>query len=205
MAKLVKIIIVSYITFTVLVPLHAQDVTALTKTDTEIGGFAGASYGIDRFRFMGGANIARAWKHRFFMPYGEFSYFPGIGRRETLRDGSLREFEIPLYDVNAGVHIRVPVHERFFVPYGVLGVGVIHTPQTTRTVVDLGPPRQEVELRLAGTTDFAVNAGGGIRVYVIAGKLGFRVEAKVYKPTGQYTDTFGKVVGGIFFQFKRKR
>lgn len=184
------------------VSLTAQDVPAVTRTDTEIGAFAGASVGIDKTRFMGGGNIARAVGHRSFMPYAEFSYFPGIGRRETLSTGTIREFSIPLYDFHGGIHLRVPVHERYFVPYGVFGAGVIHSPARSVTATVPGnPPQVFPNLEVASRTDFAVNGGGGIRFYV-AEKVGFRVEAKIYKPTGQFTNPFGKVVGGVFYQFK---
>lgn len=199
---MIKTLIVCCITFQCAGYLQAQDVPHVTRTDTEIGAFAGASYGIDKFRFMGGANIARAVGHRFVMPYAEFSYFPGIGRREPASGGSQREYEVPLYDFNGGIHLRFPVHERYFVPYGVLGAGVIHSPETRVTIIDPGPPQQVFpNLRVAGQTDFAVNVGGGIRFY-LASKVGLRIEAKIYRPTGTFTDVFGKVVGGIFYQFR---
>src|SRR6266550_2266225 len=46
----------------------------------EIGGFGGASYGIDEFRVMGGGNATFAVTKRI-LPYVEYSYFPEIGRR----------------------------------------------------------------------------------------------------------------------------
>ena len=49
-----------------------------------------------------------------------------------------------------------------------------------------------------GGTDFGANFGGGLRLYTKE-RLGFRFEAKVYKPTGTYTTPFYKVEGGVFF------
>jgi hypothetical protein len=50
-------------------------------------------------------------------------------------------------------------------------------------------------------TDRAINFGGGIRYY-ISQRFGMRVEAKGYKPSGEFTETFGKVEAGFFFQLR---
>jgi len=187
----------------------AQDVPAVTRTDKEIGAFAGASYGIDKFRGMGGGNFAAAVGSRYFMPYVEFSYFPGIDR-ERPQDRALFLYNVPLYDFHGGVHLRYPLHERYFVPYAVFGAGVIHSPARTVTAVlparDGFPELRVPNLAVPSSTNLAVNLGGGIRFYVHR-NFGFRAEAKAYKPTGDLpfgaeSKVFGKVVGGIFLQFK---
>jgi hypothetical protein len=75
-------------------PLAAQDVPAVRKGATEVAGFVGASYGIDEFRVMGGGNVAYALT-REIMPYAEVSYFPGIGRRDTVNSTNY-VYSVPL-------------------------------------------------------------------------------------------------------------
>jgi len=188
------------------VPLAAQ-VPVVRANSFEIGGFFGASYGIDQFRAMGGGNVTYAI-NKYILPYVEYSYFPGIGRVEngtfagTGNPYTLR-YAIPLSDFHGGVHIRFPIHEKPIVPYAVFGVGALthfdHTVNATYTVA--GQMTQTSQLDVPGGSDFAVNFGGGLRYYVTQ-RFGFRVEAKAYKPTGAFTQVFGKVEGGIFIQLR---
>jgi hypothetical protein len=161
--------------------------------NTEIGGFVGASYGIDEARVMGGGNVAYALT-RAIMPYAEYSYFPGIGRNQ----GSVH-YTIPLNDLNAGVHLRVPIRESKIIPYGVFGMGLIHSSPTTAT--DVRPDGSTLPVDVPAYNSFAINFGGGLRYYTNE-RYGFRVEAKVYKPTGTFTDTFAKFEFGFFFQVR---
>lgn len=180
----------------------AQDVPVVRQGNTELGGFVGASYGLDQFRVMGGGNFSYAVT-KWLMPYGEFSYFPGIERSKTQTDPNTNQpvnvkFSIPLSDFHGGVHIRVPIRESRVVPYGVFGMGVVHYYATQYTVVfKQGPltPTAPAE------SDFAVNFGGGVRYYVNE-RFGVRMEAKVYKPTGALSGVFGKMEGGFFFLLK---
>src|SRR4051794_31899610 len=65
---------------TSLVPLNcAAQVPIVRSGSFEIGGFAGASYGVDAFRVMGGGNVTYA-VNKWLLPYVEYSYFPGIAR-----------------------------------------------------------------------------------------------------------------------------
>jgi len=100
--------------------------------------------------------------------------------------------------VHGGVHIRLPVlREKPVVPYLVFGAGGLTSVNHTVTASykdDTGAVTQ-VPLTVPGGTNFAVNTGGGIRFY-IGQRFGLRVEAKAYKPTGDFTDVFGKVEGG---------
>jgi hypothetical protein len=181
--------------------LAAQDKPVVRKGNTEAGGFVGASYGIDEFRIMGGGNVAYALT-RVIMPYAEFSYFPGIGRTQTFANGTRWDYSIPLTDFHGGVHIRIPIRESRVIPYGVFGLGMIHSPSRTENALvttSLGSVRLDVPV--SSSTDFAVNFGGGLRYYVNE-RFGFRVEAKAYRPTGQFTDVFGKVEGGFFFSIR---
>jgi hypothetical protein len=171
----------------------------------EVGGFVGASYGIDQTRVMGGGNAVYSLT-KAFMPFGEFSYFPGIGRSVTplgLANTSLN-FSIPITDFNFGFHLRVPIPRSRIIPYGVVSFGGIHSP--SRTVSAVGPdpfdPTKTVTdaLPVAASTDFAFSVGGGIRYYATE-RMGFRAEFKAYKPSGTYTDPFYRVTGGFFFQF----
>jgi hypothetical protein len=171
----------------------------------EVGGFVGASYGIDQTRVMGGGNAVYSLT-RTFMPFGEFSYFPGIGRTLTARglNNTTLNFSIPIEDFNFGFHLRVPIPRSRIIPYGVVSAGGIHSP--ARTVNAVGPdpfnPGKTVTdpLPVAASTDFAFSAGAGIRYYATE-RMGFRAEFKAYKPSGTYTDPFYRVTGGFFFQF----
>ncbi len=184
--------------------LLAQDAPVVRTGNTEIGGFVGASYGIDKARVMGGANVCYALT-KVIMPYGEFSYFPGIGRKETLNLGTgsaTFNFSMPLSDIHGGVHLRIPIKESRVVPYGVLGLGVVHYYSRTENVTVSDAVGQfTVPVTSPSSNNFAVNFGGGLRFY-LSEMFGIRVEAKAYKPTGSVTDMFGKVEGGFFFQLK---
>ncbi|MFN0103293.1 MAG: outer membrane beta-barrel protein [Bryobacteraceae bacterium] len=182
--------------------LHAQTASVVRSGSYEVGGFVGASYGIDDFRWMGGANVTYA-ANKYILPYAEFSYFPGIGRRQSRTIPGLTapvniSYNIPLTDFHGGVHLRIPIREFPIVPYGVIGVGVIHAPERQFNVNVEGI---QVPFTSSATTDAAVNFGGGLRYYINQ-RFGIRGEAKVYKPSGQFKDTFGKVEFGFFIQLR---
>jgi hypothetical protein len=187
------------------VPALAQDAPIIRKGVTEVGGFVGASYGIDQARVMGGGNVVYSLT-RPLMPFAEFSYFPGIGRSRNVPGiaGAKESFSIPITDFNFGLHLRVPIPKSRVIPYAVISVGGIHSPQ--RTVVAEYPdpfnPSRKVQdnFTALASTDFAVSGGGGIRLYATE-RLGFRGEFKAYKPTGTFTNPFYRATGGFFFQF----
>ena len=174
--------------------------------NTEVGGFVGASYGIDQFRFMGGGNVSYALT-RMVMPYAEFSYFPGIGRNDTVQipGGGVARFpySIPMADLHGGVHLRVPLKESKIVPYAVLGAGMLRSFSRTETAeIPLpGGGKIVIPVPVPARTDAAFNFGGGLRFYVNE-RYGFRAEAKAYRPTGAFTDVFGKVEFGFFYQIR---
>jgi hypothetical protein len=180
----------------------AQTASVVRSGSYEVGGFVGASYGIDEFRWMGGANVTYA-VNKWLLPYGEFSYFPGIGRRQERNFPGVTQpvrinYRIPLTDFHGGVHLRAPIREFPIVPYGVIGAGVIRAPSRQFNVDVLGI---QVPFTAPSSTDFAVNFGGGLRYYINQ-RFGLRGEAKVYKPTGQFNETFGKVEFGFFIQLR---
>ena len=182
--------------------LTAQTASVVRSGSYEVGGFVGASYGIDEFRWMGGANVTYA-ANKYILPYGEFSYFPGIGRKQSRTIPGLSapvniSYSIPLSDFHGGVHIRMPIREFPIVPYAVFGVGMIHAPQRQFNVNVEGI---QVPFTSAASTNAAVNFGGGLRYYINQ-RVGVRAEAKVYKPTGQFKETFGKVEFGFFVQLR---
>ncbi len=182
--------------------LSAQTASVVRSGSYEVGGFVGASYGIDDFRWMGGANVTYA-ANKYILPYAEFSYFPGIGRKQSRTIPGLSKpvdisYNIPLTDFHGGVHIRMPIREFPIVPYGVFGVGMIHAPSRQFNVNVEGIP---VALNADATTNAAVNFGGGLRYYINQ-RFGIRAEAKAYKPTGQFKETFGKVEFGFFIQLR---
>ncbi len=109
-------------------PSRAQDVPSVRRGTLEIGGFVGASYGLDDFRVMGGGNLSYGVT-KWLLPYVEFSYFPGIQRSYNVTQGILTQnisYEVPMEDFHGGVHLRVPLKQSKVVPYGVFGVGLLH-------------------------------------------------------------------------------
>ena len=172
----------------------------------ELGLYAGASYGADNFRPMGGVNLSYSLP-KLLLPYVEFSYFPALVRNYS---NSQLNYDISakIEDIHGGVHVRILPHESRIVPYGVFGFGVLVS-DTTGT--SSGTASSCAPLGLAAgclpasyklqSTDPAVNFGAGLRVYHTS-YLGYRAEYKLYRPlTGQFSNFFSKVEGGIFFQF----
>jgi len=186
----------------VLVPAAFAQSSVVRSGSVEVGPFIGASYGIDRFRVMGGGNITYALKNRYVLPYFEVSYFPGLPHSSTDASGTVYSYSTGLTDVHGGVHIRLPIFkEKPLVPYLVFGVGALHAAQTTGTKTPVGLPSSPQNFPAA--TSLAFNGGGGLRYYLGgSGRFGVRVEAKVYKPTsGDFSNsTIGKVEAGFFFQ-----
>lgn len=171
--------------------------------NVEVGGFVGSSYGVDKWRVMGGGNVSYA-ATRYLVPYVEYSYFPGIGRKSTVALGGGQSapynFSIPISDFHGGVHLRFPIGQSRVVPYLVLGAGGLRIHGRTETVT---VPGGSIPVTFDAETRFAVNGGGGLRFYVNE-RLGFRAESKIYKPTGDapFDATFSKVEFGIFFQLR---
>ena len=185
-----------------MVGLKAQTASVVRGGSYEVGGFVGASYGIDKSRLMGGANVTYA-ATKWILPYTEFSYFPGIGRRQSRTIPGLTRpvdinYNIPLTDFHGGVHIRIPIRELPVVPYGVIGVGMIRAPERQFNVNVEGI---QVPFTSPASTNAAVNFGGGLRYYINQ-RFGVRAEAKLYKPSGQFKETFGKVEFGFFIQLR---
>jgi len=180
--------------------------SAVRSGSFEVGPFIGASYGLDKFRVMGGGNVTYALKNKYVLPYFEYSYFPGLPRTVSGSFSGVaytHDFSLNLSDVHGGVHVRLPVfREKPIVPYLVFGLGtLISTDRTDQ--VSLPSVNAKIPVTVPGGANFAVNGGGGIRYYIGgSGAFGIRAEAKVYKPaTGPFSDTtFGKVEFGFFFQ-----
>jgi hypothetical protein len=182
----------------------------LAKGNQEVNVFGGLSYGLDHWRGSYGANYAYAF-NKYVMGYGEYSYFPGVTRTvgpqsdngSPISPGGNSTFRFN--DLHAGVHIRLPVFpEQRIVPYLAGGMGWLRSDLTGDLPVYSGTGTVPGPLTLTSKNGFAVNGGGGVRLYLTGdGRMGFRVEAKVYKPvSGPTTGSFGKVSIGIFYQFK---
>ena len=184
--------------------LHAQPAPILRAHTTEIGGFVGASYGIDQARIMGGGNICYSIVKEV-MPFAEVSYFPGIGRTAAVSGiaNATATFSLPITDFNFGVHLRVPIPKSRVIPYGVVSFGAIHNSSHTEQIQfpDQLNPGQFVttSFNVPAETHYATSFGGGLRLYATE-RLGFRGEFKAYKPTGGI-DVFYRATGGFFFQF----
>jgi hypothetical protein len=205
-------------------PAVAQDVPILRQNQVELGGFAGFSYGVDHSRVMGGGNVtysALSW----LLPYAEFSYFPSIQRTATGSVAGLQfkdVYDIPLTDVNFGVHVRVRLPHTRIVPYIVAGAGLLHVaerqqqrydanypianPVTYETTPETPPPTP-----FPSGTNFAVNFGGGFRYYLNGEHFGLRAETKGYRLTSppggsspfQSSPWIYRATFGIFVQFGR--
>lgn len=185
-------------------PCAAQDAPVVRQGTTELGAFVGASYGADDFRVMGGGNVSYAVT-KVLMPYGEFSYFPGLPRQAAFSaiPGGKANFDLPLADVHGGVHIRVPIREKRFVPYGVFGMGLVHNYSTSYTVnYTVNGVPQSNTFNIASANSFALNFGGGVRYYINQ-KYGVRVEAKAYRAfNGPIDAFFSKYEFGFFYQIR---
>jgi hypothetical protein len=184
-----------------------QSAPHLSPHTFEVGGFAGASYGADSWRVMGGGNVTYGIT-RHILPYVEVSYFPGITREVSGTFGGTGEpftvtFQQPITDFHGGVHLRLPIKESKVVPYLVFGVGLLRSSATSYTARFRTPDggMDEITNPIPSSNDFAFNTGGGLRYYLNQ-RLGFRIEGKVYKPSGNFTNPFGKIEGGFFIQFR---
>lgn len=180
-----------------------QNVSIVRANSYEIGGFVGASYGVDKFRVMGGGNITYAI-NRYILPYFEYSYFPEIGREITQNfagsgNAFTAKFTVPVSDFHGGVHIRMPIiRESPVVPYLAIGAGGLRAGKSS-FLFESAATTQRIDV--APQTVFAVNGGGGLRFY-IGQRWGMRAEGKIYGPFGDFGDTFGKVEFGFFLQLR---
>lgn len=185
----------------------AQDAPIVNKGTTEIGGFVGASYGTQNFQVMGGGNVAYAVT-KAIMPYAEFSYFPGLPINKNLT-GTIGDtgttatanYRLPLSDFHVGVHYRIPIKESPFVPYGVFGLGLLHSATSTYdfNYTQFGNKVTQMNT-LPSENNFAYNFGAGVRYYTRQ-KVGFRAEAKFYHVGGIINGIFSKYEFGVFYQF----
>lgn len=177
-----------------------QDAPEVKAKTWEVGTFLGSSFGLDSYRVMGGANVGYAITKVIF-PYAEVSYLPGIARTEQVASDIKVSYKLPITDFHAGLHLRAPIPGSRFVPYGIIGAGMIRVGEGDgdRTQIINGVPDVR-RVTYPGSNEFAVNFGGGARFYITE-RWGIRFEAKAYKPSGRFTDVFGRVAGGLFWQF----
>ena len=204
-ARLASIAVALLVPVAGLVPAEGQQLSVVRPGSFEIDPFLGVSYGIDQTRFMGGGNVSFA-VDKYILPYVEYSYFPGIGRTDSgsLPNGAPFTYHhsIPMSDFHGGVHIRIPIRESHVVPYGSFGVGGLSYSSYSENVsYSTSNGQQTFMFPVQGATNFAVNFGGGLRFYLTP-RYGFRVEAKAYKPTGTFTEVFGKAEVGFFIQLR---
>ena len=58
----------------------AQNASAVRANSFEVGGFVGASHGLDRYQVMGGGNVTYA-VNKYILPYGTILLSRKIGIR----------------------------------------------------------------------------------------------------------------------------
>jgi hypothetical protein len=183
-------------------PPKQQDTGVVSQQagDSELGLFTGAVIPPGGgAKIGGGANFAYA-VNTWLYPYVEFSVLPGALNQQVTAGNSTFVTNGNLADFNGGLHIRFPINKRF-VPYAVIAVGGFKPYSVTLTQMSGGNTinSQSVSQGL----EFAVNYGGGIRYY-ITNRIGVRFEAKAYhSPSSAFSGTPVRVMGGIFFQFKK--
>ena len=190
-------------------PAFGRDVPKCTKGDFEIGLFGGSSYGLDRFRPMGGGNIAYGLSCSLF-PFAEGSYLPGILRTNnaaSINSPSYRQFSINMTDFHAGLHFRLPKPESRILPYGVVGLGVIRGSEGTATLYNVSQIGQVAVLHetVPSSANLAVNFGAGLRFFFNE-RFALRMEFKGFKPTSAPTGldphVFFRFAIGPVFQLK---
>jgi hypothetical protein len=190
-------------------PGFGQNVPYLRPGSIEVGPFLGGSYGIVDAQYMVGGNFTIA-ASKIILPYVEFTYLPEVANPTAVTAPSnvssvTVNRNIDFYDFHGGVHIRLPIHEKPYVPYLAFGVGTLHHfDQTVTATVKFtdGATLTLPPVVQPGGSDFAVNFGGGLRYYFSSAKFGMRAEVKIYKPTGTFNSTFGKAEIGLFYQFR---
>lgn len=210
--------------FTAVPGVLAQgDVAFLKQGNVEVGAFGGFASGIGRTAAGVGGNVAVA-ASKVVMPYFEVTYFPDLlnrndqrefpvnitlpdGRRVTNAQGNAL-IKTSFMDYHGGVHLRIPIKSKpSVVPYGAFGAGILRRSEAaaTYTFNVPGVTLQPVPQTFAADSQFAVNFGGGLRVYATE-NFGIRIEAKGYKPTGDIiagtSDPFFKLTFGVFYYFK---
>jgi len=197
------------LTGTVVPRAFGADVPTCEPHNFEVGLFGGESYGLDRFRPMGGGNVAYGLSCTFF-PFAEISYLPGILRTQEVPTGSTvssRQFNVDMTDFHAGLHIRLPRPESRVVPYAVVGFGLVRGAQSVGTIYNkfssgaVDVVQQTIPSSVNPTFDF----GGGLRFF-LSERFAIRLEFKGFKPISAppplQPHVFYRFAIGPVFQFK---
>jgi len=176
----------------------------------EIGLFGGESYGLDRYRPMGGGNVAYGVSRALY-PFAEASYLPGILRDQSIPTGSTaassRQFSINMTDFHVGIHVRYPRPESRVIPYAVGGLGLIRGSEGTATYYNCAPNGvcDTITGSAPSSVNFAVNFGAGLRFYFNE-RFAVRMEFKGFKPTSAPAPLdpalFFRFAIGPVFQFR---
>jgi opacity protein-like surface antigen len=153
----------------------------------EVAAFGGGVFGIGAHPVVGGtaglafSRYAIGYAETAFSPLGSSTVRPAPpgGPIDTSR----------LYDLSLGVHIRVPVRERW-APYAILGGGVLWNAFNQSVAV----PQSTAVVRHNTNFDFAFHTGGGVRYY-IRENWGIRPEFEVVVSKQTYT----RFSVGIFY------
>lgn len=192
-------------------PAMGQSVPNVGKGNMEVGLFAGESYGLDRWRPMGGGNFAYGLSPKLFA-FVETSYLPGVLRESTASSGAISSEEAGKFnmtDFHGGLHIRLLRPESRVVPYLVAGLGLIHESAGTLPSCETFDSTTECRpgFSVAPSTIFAVNGGAGLRFFFTE-HLALRLEFKAFKPTSEpaavavESSAAGEKVGArVFYRF----
>jgi hypothetical protein len=162
-------------------PAFAQAVPSCKRGNVELGLFAGESYGLDRFRPMGGGNLAIGVSC-YVYPFVEASYLPGLLRTQDLGNDTTLRYNINMTDFHGGIHFRLPLAERRVIPYGVAGLGLVRESEATAYITQTGFGQSATTaVPIPPLTSFAVNFGAGLRFFLTE-RFGIRLEFKAFKP-----------------------
>ena len=157
------------------------------QSDTgEVTAFGGTTFGIGAHPAVGGSAGLAFSRYSILLVETAFSPLGSNSVRKPPAGGPIDTSR--LYDINLGLHIRIPVKDRWE-PYAILGGGLLWN-----TFDQHVGPQGAASLQHYSNFDFGFQTGGGLRYY-IREKWGIRPELKVVVSKQTYT----RFSVGIFY------
>ena len=153
----------------------------------EVAAFGGGTFGIGSHALVGGSTGRSFSKYAIGLIETAFSPLGSSTVRPAPAGGPIDTSR--LYDFNLGVHIRVPVKDRW-APYAILGGGLLWN-TFDQTVAG---PQGTASIKHYDNFDFGFQTGAGLRYY-IRDNWGIRPELKVVVSKQTYT----RFSVGIFY------